>query len=202
MKHELMKLPFAFDALEPFIDKETMETHYSKHHQAYVNKLNAAIEGKEELQKKTLEELISDLDSVPEEIRTAVRNNGGGVINHNFFWSVLKKEVKFEGKISEAIIQQFGSFNKFKEEFSNASLTLFGSGWAWLVLDKGELKIIQTHNQDSPLTSGMIPLLTLDVWEHAYYLKYKNKRADYIEAFFNVINWKQVNELYLNAKKE
>ncbi|PIN98580.1 MAG: superoxide dismutase [Candidatus Diapherotrites archaeon CG10_big_fil_rev_8_21_14_0_10_31_34] len=201
MKHELMKLSYAFDALEPFIDRQTMETHHSKHHQAYVNKLNTALEGKEILQKKTLEELISDLDSVPVEIRTAVRNNGGGVINHNFFWPMLKKEVKFEGEISEIIIQSYGSFEKFKEQFSDAALTLFGSGWVWLVLDKGELKIIQTYNQDSPLTSGKIPLLTLDVWEHAYYLKYKNKRADYIEAFFNVINWKQVNRHYLAAKK-
>lgn len=201
MKHELMKLPYAFDALEPFIDKQTMETHYSKHHQAYVNKLNAAIEDKKELQEKTLEGLISNLDSVPDEIRTAVRNNGGGVINHNFFWPILKKEVKFKGEISEAIIQQFGSFDKFKEEFSDAAATLFGSGWAWLALNNGELEIIQTHNQDSPLTLGMIPLLTLDVWEHSYYLLYKNRRPEYIEAFFSIINWKKVNENYLNAKK-
>jgi len=202
MKHELMKLPYSYDALEPFFDRQTMEIHHSKHHQAYVNKLNAALEAHSELQEKTPEELISSLDSVPEEIRNAVRNNGGGVANHNFFWHMLKKEAKFQGEVSEAVIQQFGSYEKFRELFSSAASGLFGSGWAWLVLNKGNLEIIQTHNQDSPLTSGMAPLLALDVWEHAYYLKYQNKRPDFIEAFFNVINWKKVNELYLKAKKE
>jgi Fe-Mn family superoxide dismutase len=198
-KIELMKLPYAYNALEPFIDEETMKLHHLKHHQAYVNKLNKALEEHKELQEKSLEELIKGLNEIPEEIKTPVRNNGGGVINHNFFWLILKKNTEFQGEIAEAIKEKFGSYEKFKEEFSHAALTLFGSGWVWLVLNKNELEIIQTANQDSPLTQGKIPLLTLDVWEHAYYLKYKNKRAEYIEAFFNVINWNKVNQHYLNA---
>ncbi len=201
MKHKLPELPFAYNALEPFIDEKTMEIHYTKHHQAYVNKLNTALENQKELQEKSLEELISDLNSVPEEIRTGVRNAGGGTLNHNFFWTVLSKDSEFKGEIAEAINLKYGSFDKFKEEFSNSAATLFGSGWVWLVLNNGELEIIQTKNQDSPLTENKIPLLTLDVWEHAYYLKYQNKRPDYIEAFFNVINWSKVNEYFLNSKK-
>ncbi|MFH1664145.1 MAG: superoxide dismutase [archaeon] len=200
MKHELIKLPFAFNALEPFFDEKTMTIHYTKHHQAYVDKLNKALEGNKELREKTLEELISELNDVPESIRAAIRNNGGGVINHNFFWTVLKKDAKFSGEVSEEIKNKFGSFDEFKKKFSDAAATLFGSGWAWLVLNDNELEIIQTKNQDNPLTEGKIPLLTLDVWEHSYYLKYQNRRPEYIEAFFNVINWNKVNELFLEAK--
>jgi Fe-Mn family superoxide dismutase len=201
MKHELMQLPFEYNSLEPFIDEQTMKIHHTKHHQAYVNKLNTALEGSKKLQEKSLEELISGINSVPKEIQAAVRNNGGGVINHNFFWTVLKKNSKFDGEIAKAITKKFGSFEKFREEFSNAAATLFGSGWAWLVLNKEELEIIQTKNQDSPLTEKKTPLLSLDVWEHSYYLKYKNDRPAYIAAFFNVINWNQVNEYYKKAKK-
>ncbi len=201
MKYELMKLTFSYDALEPFIDAKTMEVHYSKHHQGYVNKLNKALEGHEELQKKSPEELVSALNSLPNEIRTAVKNNGGGVANHNFFWTILKKDIEFKGEIAEKIKEKFGSYENFKKKFSDSAGTLFGSGWTWLVLNKGELEIIQTPNQESPLTAGMFPLLVLDVWEHAYYLKYQNKRPEYIEAFFNVINWNKVNEHYLKAKK-
>ncbi len=201
MKHELPKLEFEYNALEPFIDAKTMEIHHSKHHQGYVNKLNKALENHSELQEKTLKELIVEVNVLPEKIRTAVKNNGGGVINHNFFWTILKKDVEFKGEIAEAITEKFGSFEKFKEEFSSAAATLFGSGWVWLVLNNGELEIMQTKNQDSPLTEGKIPLLVLDVWEHSYYLKYQNKRPDYIKAFFSVINWEKVNENFLNAKK-
>ncbi|MBU2100542.1 superoxide dismutase [Candidatus Micrarchaeota archaeon] len=201
MKHELMQLPFEYNSLEPFIDEQTMKIHHTKHHQAYVNKLNTALENNKELQEKTLEELISGINSVPKEIQTAVKNNGGGVINHNFFWTVLKKDSNFGGEIAEAITKKFGSFEKFKEEFSNAAATLFGSGWAWLVLNNGKLEIIQTKNQDSPLSTNKIPLLALDIWEHSYYLKYMNNRPAYIEAFFNIINWDKVDELYKKAKE-
>ena len=203
MAHELMQLPFEYDALEPYIDKETMEIHYSKHHQGYVNKLNAALEGHEELQAKTVDELLKDLNSISEEIRPAVINNGGGVSNHNFFWSILKADSTFnpESKIGKAIIEKFETMQNFKELFSKAAATVFGSGWTWLVLNSNELEIVQTKNQDSPISQNMIPILGLDVWEHAYYLKYQNKRPDYIEGFFNVINWEKVNEIYTQAKQ-
>lgn len=192
MEFELPELEFEYDALEPFIDKETMETHYSKHHASYTKKFNDAIENFEF--KGSAENMIKNLNEIPDEIREKVKNNGGGYVNHKFFWSVLKKDVEFKGEVAEAIKEKFGSFEKFKEEFSKMALSLFGSGWTWLVLDNNELKIINMQNQDSPLTLGMKPLLCIDVWEHAYYLKYKNKRPDYIEAFFNVINWEKVNE--------
>jgi len=201
MKHILEPLPYAYNSLEPYIDEQTMKIHHDKHHQTYVDKLNAAIEGNAELQKKTVQELIKGIDNVPEKIRAAVRNNGGGHLNHTFFWPLLKKGTNFEGEIGEAIKNKFGSFEKFKEEFSNLAVSRFGSGWAWLVVNKGQLEIMSTANQDSPISEGKIPLLTIDVWEHAYYLKYQNKRADYAEAFFNVINWQKVNENYVNAKK-
>ena len=200
MAYQLMKLPYAPDALEPYIDKETMIIHHSKHHQAYVNNYNGAIEGHSDLQARTPEQVIAALNSVPEAIRTKVRNQGGGVVNHNIFWQILKKDVKFGGPAADAIKAKFGGYDQFKEQFSNAAATLFGSGWAWLVFDKGNLEIIQTANQDSPTSAGKAPLLTLDVWEHAYYLKYQNRRPEYISAFFNVINWEKVNELYLAAK--
>jgi Fe-Mn family superoxide dismutase len=194
MAHTLPKLEYAYDALEPYIDARTMEIHYTKHHQAYVDKLNAAIKGNAALEKARVEQLIRNLNEVPENIRTAVRNHGGGHVNHSFFWPILKKEVRASGPALDAIAKKFGSFDKFKEDFSSAAALLFGSGWAWLVLNKGELEIVTTSNQDSPISQGRIPILGIDVWEHAYYLKYQNRRPEYIAAFFSVINWDKVNE--------
>ena len=196
---ELPKLEYEYNALEPHIDEETMRIHHSKHHQAYTNNFNKAIENTD-LKDKKPEDIIRDLNKVPEDIRTAVRNNGGGYINHKLFWQILKKDVEFKGEIAEAIKEKFESYEKFKEEFSNAALTQFGSGWAWLVISNEGLEIVKTGNQDSPLTDGKTPLLCLDVWEHAYYIKYQNKRPEYVENFFNVVNWDRVNELYLNNK--
>jgi Fe-Mn family superoxide dismutase len=194
MKHTLPSLAYVYDALEPYIDARTMEIHHTKHHQAYIDKLNSALEGHSALQDKSAEALISDLNSIPEDIRTAVRNHGGGHANHSFFWPILKKDVSFGGEIADAIKAKFGSFEKFKESFASAATLLFGSGWAWLVLNKTELEIVTTPNQDSPLSVGKIPVLGLDVWEHAYYLKYQNRRPEYVNAFFEVINWEKVNE--------
>ncbi|MCX6833185.1 MAG: superoxide dismutase [candidate division Zixibacteria bacterium] len=200
MAYTLITLPYAYDALEPFIDKETMALHHGKHHQTYVNKLNEAVANHPDLQAKTPEELVKSLNSIPESIRNAVRNHGGGVINHNFFWQILRKDVPFGGQVADAINVKFGGFEKFKELFASAATGVFGSGWAWLVTAGGNLEIISTPNQDSPLTQGKTPLLTIDVWEHAYYLKYQNRRPEYIGAFFNVINWEQVNRNFLAAK--
>ncbi|HLC46154.1 MAG TPA: superoxide dismutase [Candidatus Nanoarchaeia archaeon] len=195
MKHQPEPLPYAYNALEPFIDEATMIVHHDKHHQTYADKFNAALERYPELQVKKPEELLKDLSKVPEDIRTAVRNHGGGYINHNFFWKIMapKSGGKPSGEIALAIDKDFGGFDKFKEQLSAAALGIFGSGWAWLVLNNGKLEIMTTANQDSPLSVGKTPLLTIDVWEHAYYLKYQNKRVDFIAAFFNVINWEQVN---------
>ena len=204
MKHELPKLNYKYDALEPYIDEETMTIHHSKHHATYVSNLNAALENYPELQNKSLEELISSLDSVPEVVRTAVRNNGGGHLNHSFFWKLLKlnPDGKPTGALATAIDKELGGYDSFKEAFSKAATTRFGSGWAWLVVDKdGKLKITSTANQDSPVSEGLKPILTLDVWEHAYYLKYQNRRADYALNFFNVVDWDQVNKLYEIATK-
>ena len=201
MAHELPELGYEYDALEPFIDAKTMEIHHGKHHAGYVKKLNAALESHSDLQAKSPEELVKDLDSIPEDIRKAVQNNGGGHVNHSFFWKILKKDVKISGEIEKEINDKWGSFDKFKEEFVDKAATLFGSGWCWLVVSGGELEIMQTKNQDSPITEGKVPVLGLDVWEHAYYLKYQNKRPDYVDAFFNVINWEQVNENFLKAGK-
>jgi superoxide dismutase, Fe-Mn family len=198
MVYTLPSLDYEFDALEPFIDKETMKIHHDKHHAAYVKKLNEALNGKDDLLGKSVEELLKDIDSLPEEIRGAVINHGGGHANHSLFWKILKKGVGLEGGIKDAIIKEFGSFESFKEKFSNVALGRFGSGWAWLVVSEGgKLEIMSTANQDSPLMDGKKPILGLDVWEHAYYLKYQNKRAEYIEAFWNVVNWERVNELYM-----
>lgn len=201
-KHELPALPYAFDALEPYIDAQTMEIHHGRHHATYVNNLNAALEGHEALQQKSVEELISDLNSVPESIRTAVRNNGGGHANHTLFWEIMSPNGGGAptGALADAINETFGSFEKFKEEFTKAAVGRFGSGWAWLVLDGGKLAVMSTPNQDNPLMEGKTPILGLDVWEHAYYLKYQNKRPDYINAWWNVVNWDAVNERYLKAK--
>lgn len=197
MAHELPSLPYEYNALEPHIDEQTMTIHHTKHHQGYVDKLNKALEGKSDLQEKSAEDLIKDLDSIPEDIRTAVRNNGGGHVNHTLFWQILSPNGgQPTGPVVEAINSKFGSFEKFKEEFSNAAATRFGSGWAWLTVSNGELNIESTANQDNPLSEGRTPILALDVWEHAYYLKYQNKRPDYVTAFFNIINWNKVNKLF------
>ena len=195
-KHTLPKLPYSYDALEPWIDAKTMEIHYTKHHQAYVDKLNAALEKHPELFSKSPEELVKNLNAIPEDIRPAVRNHGGGHVNHTFFWQLLKKGEKCEGRIAEAIAKEFGNFDNFKKAFSEMALGVFGSGWAWLVLNNGKLEIAKTANQDSPISEGKWPVLGIDVWEHGYYLKYQNRRAEYVENFFNVINWKRVNELF------
>lgn len=198
MTYILPDLPYAYDALEPYIDVETMHLHHDKHHNTYVTNLNAAIDKYPELKDKTVEELVSNLDSLPEDIRTAVRNNGGGHVNHSFFWQVLAPNAGGEptGAIKEAIDITFGSFEKLKEEFKVAATSRFGSGWAWLVINNGKLEVISTANQDSPLMDGKIPVLGLDVWEHAYYLNYKNVRPNYIDAFWNLVNWNQVNKMY------
>jgi len=202
MTHEVPKLQYAFDALEPHIDAQTMEIHHDKHHAGYVKKLNAALEGKADLEGKSIQELMSDLNSIPEDIRTAVRNNGGGHINHSLFWTVIGPNAGGEpdGAVGEAINEAFGSFDKFKEEFSNAAATQFGSGWAFLVVDNGKVSIVKKPNQDTPVSDGQTPILGIDVWEHAYYLKYQNKRPDYVAAFFNVINWGEVNKRFEAAK--
>lgn len=203
MAYELPKLPYPYDALEPFIDAKTMEIHHDKHHAGYVKKLNAAIEGHEELQGKPVEELIKNIDSVSEEIRAAVRNNGGGHLNHSFFWLLMKKNVKPEGEIVTAIEKTFGSMDAFLESFKKAAMGQFGSGWAWLVWNPANksLEITSTGNQDSPVTHGKIPVLGVDVWEHAYYLKYQNKRDEYLDNFEKVINWNQVNKNFLDASR-
>ncbi len=200
MAFTLEKLPYSYDALEPYIDAKTMEIHHSKHHQTYIDKLNAAVASYPELQIRKAEELIQTLEKIPENIRTAVRNHGGGHANHSFFWSILKKDAAFKGEIADAVVKSFGSYEKFKETFASAATTLFGSGWAWLVKDGGVLKIMTTANQDNPISQGKFPLIGLDVWEHAYYLKYQNRRPEYVEAFFNVINWKTINDYYLAIK--
>jgi superoxide dismutase, Fe-Mn family len=200
MTHVLEPLPYAYNALEPYIDEQTMKFHHDKHHQTYVDKLNAALSENPDLQKKKVEELLKDINKIPEKIRTPVKNHGGGVANHNFFWLVLKKDVKPRGDVVTAITKQWGSLDKFKEEFTAAALNRFGSGWAWLVISKGKLEIMSTANQDSPLSDGKTPILTIDVWEHAYYLKYQNRRNEYVANFWNVVNWDKVNELYTKAK--
>jgi Fe-Mn family superoxide dismutase len=202
MAHQLPPLPYAFDALEPHFDALTMEIHHGRHHATYVNNLNAALEAYPDLQEKSVEELISNLDAVPEEIRTAVRNNGGGHANHSLFWEILSPNGGGAptGAIADAINEAFGSYENFKAEFTKAATTRFGSGWAWLVVNNGKLEITSTPNQDSPLMEGKTPILGLDVWEHAYYLKYQNKRPDYINAFYNIINWDEVNKRFAVAK--
>jgi Fe-Mn family superoxide dismutase len=191
---ELPELGYSFDALEPYIDAKTMEIHHDKHHATYVEKLNAALKDQTDLQDKSIEEILSGIDSVPEDIRTAVRNNGGGHHNHTLFWESIKpggaKEP--EGDTLKKIKDAFGSFDDFKTKVTEAGVGRFGSGWAWLVSNNGKLEVYSTANQDSPLMEGKIPILGLDVWEHAYYLKYQNKRPDYIEAWWNIVNWSVV----------
>lgn len=201
-KHELPALPYDYNALEPHIDEQTMRIHHDKHHGTYVDKLNGALEGHADLAAKSVDELLASLDSVPENIRTAVRNNGGGHSNHTFFWQILSPNGGGEpsGALADAINSTFGSFEKFKEEFANAAAGRFGSGWAWLIVDNGTLAITSTPNQDTPVMDGKTPILGLDVWEHAYYLKYQNKRPEYIKAFWNVVNWDEVAKRYEAAK--
>lgn len=201
-KHELPNLPYAYDALEPHFDKETMNIHHTKHHNTYITNLNAALEGHAELADKSVEELVANLNEVPEAIRTAVRNNGGGHANHTFFWTILSPNGDGQpvGELATAIEAKFGSFDAFKEEFAKAGATRFGSGWAWLVVNNGELEVTSTPNQDSPLTEGKTPVIGLDVWEHAYYLNYQNRRPDYIGAFWNVVDWNAAEKRYQEAK--
>jgi superoxide dismutase, Fe-Mn family len=196
---ELKPLPFAYDALEPFMDKETVEIHHDRHHKTYVDKLNAALEGSPDLQKKTVEELVRSWQGLPDKVKTAVRNHAGGTWNHDFFWQVLKKGTKPNGRLLEAINKSYGSFDNFKKEFTAQALALFGSGWTWLVVKDGKLSIMNTPNQECPITEGFSPVLVIDVWEHAYYLKHRNKRADFVEDFFNIINWDSAEELYRQA---
>ncbi|MFJ5964858.1 MULTISPECIES: superoxide dismutase SodA [unclassified Bacillus (in: firmicutes)] len=202
MAFKLPELPYAYDALEPHIDKETMTIHHTKHHNTYVTNLNKAIEGVSALEDKSIEELVANLNSVPENIRTAVRNNGGGHANHSLFWTILSPNGGGAptGELADAIEKELGGFEKFKSDFAAAAAGRFGSGWAWLVVNNGKLEITSTPNQDSPLTEGKTPILGLDVWEHAYYLNYQNRRPDYISAFWNVVNWDEVARLYSEAK--
>jgi superoxide dismutase, Fe-Mn family len=197
---ELPKLPYTNDELEPNIDAKTMEIHHDKHHGGYVDKLNAALEGSE-LLNKNIAEILMTIDKVPEDKKQAVIKFGGGHANHSLFWEILSKDGgNISGDIAEAINSKFGSFEEFKKQFTETAVGLFGSGWCWLVVDEGELEIVTTPNQDSPLMDLMKPILGLDVWEHAYYLKYQNKRPDYIGAFWNIVNWDKVNEFYQKAK--
>ncbi|KAB3541379.1 superoxide dismutase SodA [Bacillus safensis] len=202
MAFKLPELPYAYDALEPHIDKETMTIHHTKHHNTYVTNLSKAIEGVSALEDQSIEELVANLNSVPENIRTAVRNNGGGHANHSLFWTLLSPNGGGAptGELADAIEKELGGFEKFKSDFAAAAAGRFGSGWAWLVVNNGKLEITSTPNQDSPLTEGKTPILGLDVWEHAYYLNYQNRRPDYISAFWNVVNWDEVARLYSEAK--
>ncbi len=203
MAHVLPDLPYSYDALEPSIDAKTMEIHHGKHHQGYVNNLNAALENHPELQDKSVEDLISDLNSIPENIRNAVRNNGGGHANHSLFWPCMGPDGggKPEGELADAINSAFGSFDDFKDQFSKAAATRFGSGWAWLCVDSnGGLVVTSTPNQDNPISDGLKPVLGLDVWEHAYYLNYQNRRPDYVSSWWNVVNWNQVAQNFSSAK--
>jgi Fe-Mn family superoxide dismutase len=203
LAHVLPPLPYAPDALEPYIDKQTMEIHHDKHHNAYVTNLNKALEGHADLQALSIDQLLTGLDRVPENIRTAVRNNGGGHWNHSMFWKIMKKDGGGEptGPLAEAIQSSFGSFADFKTKFAQAGVGRFGSGWAWLILKDGKLAIESTPNQDNPLMSAGKAVMGLDVWEHAYYLKYQNRRPDYIEAWWNVVNWDEITGNYAAAKK-
>jgi superoxide dismutase, Fe-Mn family len=202
MAHTLPALPYDFGALEPHIDAQTMQIHHDKHHQAYVNNLNAALDKHPEWHTKSLEELLRGINSVPEDIRTAVRNNAGGHHNHSLFWTIMgpKAGGAPSGKLADAIGKAFGDFAKFKEAVATAATTRFGSGWAWLAVSGGKLEVFSSANQDSPLMDGKIPLLGLDVWEHAYYLKYQNRRPDYVAAWWNVVNWPEVGRRFDGAK--
>ncbi len=202
MAFEVPPLPYDYSALEPHIDTQTMQLHHDKHHATYVTNLNTALESQPDLQNQSIEELLRNINSVPENIRMAVRNNGGGHANHTMFWEIMGPNAGGQpsGELADAINQAFGSFDSFKEQFNKAATTRFGSGWAWLLADSGRLEITSTQNQDSPLMEGRIPILGLDVWEHAYYLKYQNRRPEYINAWWNVVNWDAVSERFRNAR--
>jgi Fe-Mn family superoxide dismutase len=203
MAYSLPPLPYAPDALEPHIDRQTMEIHHDGHHGTYVKNLNAALEKHARLQTKNVDDLLRDFQAVPEDVRTAVRNNGGGHANHSLFWEIMAPKAGGAptGEIAEALKSSFGSFESFKEKFTKAALDRFGSGWAWLVQRDGQLTIESTANQDSPLMEGKVPIFGLDVWEHAYYLKYQNRRADYIKAWWNVVNWTAINRRLAIARE-
>jgi Fe-Mn family superoxide dismutase len=202
MSFELPKLSYAYDALEPYIDARTMEIHHSKHHATYTNNLNAALDKHPELKGKAIEQILADLTKVPEDIRTAVRNHGGGFFNHNVFWSIMAPKGGGEpkGPLADAIKTAFGGFDAFKEKFSAAAVSQFGSGWAWLCVKDGALVVAATPNQDSPVSQGMTPVLTIDVWEHAYYLKYQNRRPEYIENWWHTINWSEAARRFESAR--
>ncbi len=204
MKHELPQLDYAYNALEPFIDEKTMNIHHTKHHQAYINNLNAALENYPELQDKDLKWLLTHLVELPDSIIAAVRNNGGGHYNHSLFWKLMAPNAGGNptGELADAINKKFGSFDAFKEAFAKAAATRFGSGWAWLVVTPdNNLEVVSTANQDNPISDGLIPVLGLDVWEHAYYLNYQNRRPDYISSWWNIVNWDEANRLYKEAIK-
>lgn len=200
-RYILPQLPYEYTALEPYIDAKTMEIHHNKHHAAYIEKLNAALDKHPHLYELSLEHLLANLSTIPEDIRTVVRNNGGGHYNHSLFWKVLGGRGSLPlGQVLEAITKTFGTVEKFIEEFSNAAVNRFGSGWAWLSVNAlGQLVVLSTPNQDSPIMEGLLPILGLDVWEHAYYLTYQNRRAEYVKAFWNIVNWHQVEENYKKA---
>lgn len=201
MKFKLPELRHKVDAYEPHIDARTMEIHHTKHHNGYVEKLNAALEGQKDFESWNIQELLKNIGQLPKDIQTAVRNNGGGHYNHTLFWAILSpKEIKPSEEFTKAIEETFGSMEDFKKEFKDAALKRFGSGWAWLVMDQGKLKITSTPNQDSPISQGQIELLGLDVWEHAYYLNYQNRRPDYVDAFWNVVDWSAVESRWKKAK--
>ena len=203
MAYTLPSLGYSYDALEPYIDAKTMEIHYTKHHQAYIDKLNDALQAHPELQKKTLEQLLNLVDTLPPELGTTIKNNGGGHFNHSLLWTLMKKKGGGEpkGTVAKLIKNKFGSFQECKTQFNEAAKKVFGSGWAWLAINgKGELVGLSTSNQDAIIMAGLQPILGLDVWEHAYYLKYQNRRPDYINAWWNVINWDQVEENYRSIK--
>jgi superoxide dismutase, Fe-Mn family len=202
MSHVLPDLKYDYSALEPYVDAQTMKIHHQKHHAAYVSKLNAAFEGYSDLADKSIEDVLKDLNSVPEAIRTAVRNNGGGHFNHTMFWEIMGSNTGGapSGDLGSSIDSAFGGFDKFKDEFASAAANRFGSGWAWLVLDNGSLKIMSTANQDNPVSEGLKPVMGLDVWEHAYYLKYQNRRPEYINNWWNVVNWDEVAKRYESMK--
>jgi len=203
MAHELPALPYDYSALEPYIDTQTMQLHHDKHHAAYVNNLNAALKDNSELASLSVEHLVRRLNEVPENIRAAVRNNGGGHVNHTMFWQIMKPNGGGEptGELASAISQAFGSFDAFKTAFNDAGVKRFGSGWTWLVLDRsGKLSVMSTANQDSPLTDGLHPVMGNDVWEHAYYLKYQNRRPDYLNAWWNVVNWDEIARRYAHGR--
>jgi Fe-Mn family superoxide dismutase len=202
MKHELPKLLYEYNALEPYMDELTVKIHHDKHHQTYVDKLNAALEPYPELQELKIEELLSDLNRIPEAGRNAIRNHGGGVLNHNQFWEILGKDTSPSAELLEAINTTFGSFDNFKKQLTDSAMNRFGSGWAWLVVNNGKLEIVSTANQDTPLSEGKTPILMIDVWEHCYYILYQNRRAEFVEKFFKIINWNEVEKKYKAALKK